>query len=234
MTKHIMYQKNMMLRALCIGAVSLWAASARAQTATTTAPATAAPAAAAPVAPGAPAAAALPVAPAAAPTSPVSTPSMAGPLAVNLKPESFDIPDFGKIYVSGAVTAIALSDTPRFYGEKSVISDISNAQVFVQKVDGAFQFFLDAGAYSFPTVGVPYTTAGNTNSATFGALPIGYIKYAPTANFSIEAGKLPTLIGAEYAFTYENMNISRGLLWNQEPLISRGIQANPPGAGPRG
>ena len=25
-----------------------------------------------------------------------------GPLTVNLKPESFDIPDFGKIYVSGA------------------------------------------------------------------------------------------------------------------------------------
>ncbi len=151
---------------------------------------------------------------------------MEGPLAVNLKPESFDIPDFGKIYVSGAVTGIALADTPRFFGEKSAIADVSNAQVFVQKVDGAFQFFLDAGAYSFPTVGVPYTTASNTMSATFGALPIAFVKYAPNANFSIEAGKLPTLIGAEYAFTYENMNISRGLLWNQEPLISRGVQAN--------
>jgi hypothetical protein len=41
-------------------------------------------------------------------------------------------------------------------GEKR-IADVSNAQVFIQKVDGAFQFFLDAGAYSFPTVGVPYT-----------------------------------------------------------------------------
>jgi hypothetical protein len=151
---------------------------------------------------------------------------MEGPLAVNLKPESFDIPDFGKIYVSGAVTAIALADTPTFFGEKSAIADVSNAQIFIQKVDGAFQFFADAGAYSFPTVGVPYTTASNTMSATFGALPIGFVKYAPTAAFSIEAGKLPTLIGAEYAFTYENMNISRGLLWNQEPLISRGVQAN--------
>jgi hypothetical protein len=150
---------------------------------------------------------------------------MEGPLTVNVKPESFDIPDFGKIYVSGAVTAIALADTPQFYGEKSAIADISNAQVFIQKVDGAFQFFLDAGAYSFPTVGVPYLTASNTMSADFGALPIGFIKYV-NGNFSIQAGKLPTLIGAEYAFTYENMNISRGLLWNQEPLISRGVQAN--------
>ncbi|MGA2693168.1 MAG: outer membrane beta-barrel protein [Opitutaceae bacterium] len=150
---------------------------------------------------------------------------MEGPLAVNVKPESFDIPDFGKIYVSGAVTAIALADTPVFAGEKDAISDISNAQVFVQKVDGAFQFFLDAGAYSFPTIGVPYLSAGNTNSATFGALPLGYVKLV-SGNFSVEAGKLPTLIGAEYGFTYENMNISRGLLWNQEPLISRGVQAN--------
>jgi hypothetical protein len=151
---------------------------------------------------------------------------MEGPLTVNVKPESFAIPDFGTIYVSGAVTAIALTDTPKFAGEKDAISDISNAQVFIQKVDGEFQFFVDVGAYSFPTVGVPYTTAGNTNSATFGALPIGFVKWAPNAAFSIEAGKLPTLIGAEYAFTYENMNISRGLLWNQEPLISRGVQAN--------
>ncbi len=45
-------------------------------------------------------------------------------------------------------------------------------------------------------------------------------------NFSISAGKLPTLIGDEYTFTFENMNIQRGLLWNQEPAISDGVQAN--------
>ena len=150
---------------------------------------------------------------------------MEGPLTVNLKPLSFDIPDFGKIYVSGAVTAIGLADTPTFFGEKSAYGDMSNAQVFVQKVDGAMQFFLDAGTYSFPTVGVPYAEAGTTMNNTFGALPIAFLKYV-NGNFSLQAGKLPTLIGAEYAFTYENMNISRGLLWNQEPLISRGVQAN--------
>ena len=42
----------------------------------------------------------------------------------------------------------------------------------------------------------------------------------------MQFGKLPTLIGAEYAFTFQNMNIERGLLWNQEPIISRGIQGN--------
>ena len=49
---------------------------------------------------------------------------------------------------------------------------------------------------------------------------------APTDEFSLQFGKLPTLIGAEYTFTFQNMNIERGLLWNQEPAISRGVQAN--------
>ena len=57
-------------------------------------------------------------------------------------------------------------------------------------------------------------------------MPIAFIKLAPTDNFSIQAGKLPTLIGTEYAFTFQNTNIQRGLLWNQENIISRGVQAN--------
>src|SRR6185437_6543304 len=51
-------------------------------------------------------------------------------------------------------------------------------------------------------------------------------KLAPSEHFSIEAGKLPTLIGAEYTFSFENMNIERGLLWNQENAVNRGIQVN--------
>ena len=47
-----------------------------------------------------------------------------------------------------------------------------------------------------------------------------------TILFNVIAGELPTLIGDEYAFTYENMNVERGLLWAQEPLVSRGVQAN--------
>ncbi len=45
-------------------------------------------------------------------------------------------------------------------------------------------------------------------------------------NTSILIGALPTLIGAEYTFSFENVNIERGLLWNQENAINRGIQVN--------
>ncbi|MBU2781439.1 outer membrane beta-barrel protein, partial [Acidithiobacillus caldus] len=42
----------------------------------------------------------------------------------------------------------------------------------------------------------------------------------------VEIGKLPTLIGAEDGFTFQNLNIERGLLWDVEPIVSRGVQAN--------
>jgi hypothetical protein len=69
----------------------------------------------------------------------------------------------------------------------------------------------------------------NTNQTTqrfFSPLPQAFVKIAPTDTFSISAGKLPTLIGAEYTFTFENMNIERELLWNQENAVNRGVQAN--------
>ena len=151
---------------------------------------------------------------------------MEGPLTVNVKPESFDIPDIGKIYVSGAVSGLFLAEDTLFPGDRHALADVSNAQVFVQKVDGTFQFFVQAGVYSLPSLGAGYLTAGNATNDLYGPMPVAFIKIAPTSSFSIQAGKLPTLCGAEYTFTYENMNIERGLLWNQEPAISRGVQVN--------
>ena len=43
---------------------------------------------------------------------------------------------------------------------------------------------------------------------------------------NILIGALPSLTGAEYTFTFENMNIERGLLWNQENSVNRGVQVN--------
>ena len=52
------------------------------------------------------------------------------------------------------------------------------------------------------------------------------MKIVPNSNVNIEVGALPTLVGAEYAFTFENFNIERGLLWNVEPVVSKGVQLN--------
>src|SRR5207248_3346940 len=44
--------------------------------------------------------------------------------------------------------------------------------------------------------------------------------------FNVQVGALPTLVGAEYTFSFQNMNVERGLLWNQENAVNRGIQLN--------
>jgi Putative beta-barrel porin-2, OmpL-like. bbp2 len=42
----------------------------------------------------------------------------------------------------------------------------------------------------------------------------------------VEVVALPTLIGAEYTFSFQNANIERRVLWNQENAVNRGIQLN--------
>jgi len=98
--------------------------------------------------------------------------------------------------------------------------------VIIQKPDGLIQYYLQVGAYSIPALGFPYTSSGNAVNRLWSPLPVAYAKIAPSSNFSLLAGNLPTLIGAEYTFTFENVNIERGLLWNQENAVNRGVQAN--------
>ena len=172
------------------------------------------------------AALALAFAPQAAHADALTTPSMVGPLTANPDPFHFDAGPLGPIYVTGAVSGLALWQDNVAPGDDSSQLDFSNAQVFVQKTDGWFQFFVQAGGYSLPSLGTPYFRATKVTDNTYGWLPQGFLKIAPTDNFSIQIGKLPTLVGAESTFTFENMNIERGLLWNQEPAVSRGVQAN--------
>ena len=154
------------------------------------------------------------------------------PLTNNPNPLSVDAGPLGKVYISGALSGMAFTQDNHVgsdsFGktQKSQYTDITNAQVIVQKVDGLVQFYVQGGSYSTPTVGIPYTRSAQITDKAFGNIPIAYIKLAPTDNFSIQAGKLPTLIGTEYAFTFQNTNIQRGLIWNQENIISRGVQAN--------
>jgi len=171
----------------------------------------------------------------AAPAAPALMQGMNFPLANNPNPLSVDAGPLGKVYISGALSGIGLTqsnsvdhvqlgaDTMK---QKSQYADISNAQVILQKVDGLVQFYAQGGSYSLPTIGNGYVRSTKITHQEYGNIPVAYIKLVPTDNFSIQAGKLPTLIGTEYAFTFQNTNIERGLIWNVENVISRGVQAN--------
>ena len=86
------------------------------------------------------------------------------------------------------VTGLFLAEDTLIPGDRHSLADVSNAQVFVQKVDGMFQFFIQAGVYSLPSLGAGYLTAGNATTDLYGPMPQAFVKFAPTSAFSIEAG----------------------------------------------
>jgi hypothetical protein len=159
------------------------------------------------------------------PAAALPTPSITGPLA-GIPPIIFDAGPFGKIAVNGILNGYALGQGNYVPGDKSTQATLGNGQVWIQKTDGWFQFYLQGGTYAIPALATPYLDTGNTLSDFYGPLPVAFLKLVPSKNTSIMIGELPTLIGAEYTFSFENMNIERGLLWNQENAISRGIQIN--------
>jgi len=157
---------------------------------------------------------------------PVPFPAMVGTLAANPKPPEVDAGPLGKINVDGVVSGLGFYQDSVAPGDRQTFADIANGQVFVQKTTGVVQFYLQAGVYSLPTVGVPYVKATTLTQNTYGALPQAFVKIVANANWSIQAGKLPTLIGPEGSYTFQNMNIQRGLLWGQENVVTRAVQIN--------
>jgi hypothetical protein len=148
-----------------------------------------------------------------------------GPLA-DEPPLVFDAGPIGKLSVNGIISGTGAWQSNHVPGDKAGQAALSNGQIFLQKTDGWFQFYLQAGAYTMPALGTPFLATDKTISDFFGPVPVGFVKFQAGKNTSIQIGALPTLIGAEYTFTFENMNIERGLLWNQEPAVSKGIQIN--------
>ncbi len=156
---------------------------------------------------------------------PLTTPAITGPLSQQL-PAMFNAGPFGDIAVNGVVSGMGLLQTNHVPGDDNKQASLSNGQIFIQKTDGWFQFYVQAGGYNISALGLPYVSAENTTNGLFGVLPVAFVKLQAGKNTSIEIGKLPTLIGAEYTFSFENMNVERGLLWNQENAVNRGIQVN--------
>lgn len=180
-------------------------------------------AAAAPAAGQAPATPAEP--PKADPPAPLPTPSVTGPLQW-LPPAIFDAGPLGKIAANGIVTGSGLWQDNHVPGDDTGQAALSNGQIFIQKADGKYQYFIEVGAYTLPSLGTAFLPADKTVSDFFGPVPVAFLKVPVGKTTSFQIGALPTLMGAEYTFTFENMNIERGLLWNQENAVNRGIQVN--------
>jgi hypothetical protein len=96
------------------------------------------------------------------PSLPTAMPAMAGPLILNPNPTIFNAGSFGNVFITGALTGLALSQGNATAGDSGALVDLTNAQVFAQKTDGVVQFFIQGGGYSLPAVGIRYVNAIQT------------------------------------------------------------------------
>jgi len=164
----------------------------------------------------------------------ISTPAFGGVIKANPNPACI-VTGFGDIYVGGAVTGYAynfsnpfssLFTPPGVQDDRAGRVYFTNVQGWFQKADGPLQFYVHTGLYSIPTLGLPVFSALDQTDLLFGPVPVAFGKYQFNDEWSLQGGRMFTNIGTELLFTYQNLNISRGLLFNQENFINHGVQVN--------
>ncbi|GJD28804.1 hypothetical protein PMNALOAF_0033 [Methylobacterium adhaesivum] len=165
----------------------------------------------------------------------ITFPSYGGIIKQNPNPACLTLGGFGDIYVGGAVSGYFYTQSNQFptsfappgiNADRAARADFSNLMGFIQKADGPFQFYAAFGAYTIPGLGAPIYSAIEQNDLLYSPVPIVFGKYVFNDTWSIQGGRMPTLIGSELPFTFQNLNISRGLLFNQENVINQGVQVN--------
>ena len=169
---------------------------------------------------------AAPAPPAAQPPAPLSAFVLTGPLQW-LPPAVFDAGPLGKLSVNGIVTGFSQFQNNSVPGDASAQATLSNGQIFIQKADGKVQYYIQAGVYTMPTLCIAVCKRSKHREqflwAGSGRLPE---VAGRSFNTQFVIGSLPTLMGAESTFTYQNFNIERGIVRNQENAVNRGIQIN--------
>ena len=164
--------------------------------------------------------------PAPAASTAMTAPALTGPLVANPNPMSLDLGPLGSAYFTGIVSGLGMWQNNVFPGDQHALASLSNGQFSFQKTDGLFQYYLQVGAYTIPALGAPYFNVRTTTGDFYGPVPLAWAKVVPTDYFSIQGGQIPAVFGMENTFSFQNMNIERGLVWAQEPAISRGGQLN--------
>ncbi len=163
-------------------------------------------------------------------------PAYGGVIKANPNPTCFAVGSLGDIYVGGALTGYGYVQsnpfsnfaTPAAPGERDRAGrfDFSNLQGWVQNPEGMFQFYVQGGGYAIPQLGVANVGSIAQTDLLFTPLPVAFGKIQINDAWSIQGGRMPTIIGSEAPFTFQNLNINRGLLFVQENVINQGVQLN--------
>jgi hypothetical protein len=159
--------------------------------------------------------------PASASPAPTPTPT-ASPYAYGTIGGAFTVYGF---QTNGGTNATGALDTPTG-ADRQGRDDVGNMLVNASYTSGLYKASITGGGYSFLTVGQAinptFQHAANTYLYTW--VPLASAQYtSPDQHWTIVAGKLGTMLGAEGIFTYQNIDVERGLAWSMEPVISRGV-----------
>ena len=149
---------------------------------------------------------------------------MAETLAFSKESLGIDLDDLGFYKLSVAATGLVGHQTNPMPGNNQTISDLSNAQILIEKLEGPIQLSAIVGSYSIAELSAAYVRSSVLPNNTWGYLPAGWLKIPAGDQFSVSFGKLFAIGGLEGTFSYENTNIQRGLLWKQTSSVSRGVQ----------
>ncbi len=163
-------------------------------------------------------------------------PTYGGVIKANPNPTCFAVGALGDIYVGGALTGYGYYQTNPFSNfatpaapnerDRAGRFDFSNLQGWIQKPEGTFQFYVQGGGYAIPGLGVPNVSSIAQTDLLFTPLPVAFGKIQINDAWSVQGGRMPTIIGSELPFTFQNLNINRGLLFAQENVINHGVQVN--------
>lgn len=143
--------------------------------------------------------------------APLPTPPITGPLQA-APPHIIEGGPLGKLSWNGIVSGMGLWQGNPAAGDKPTQAALSNGELFIQKTDGWWQFYVQAGAYTIPSLGIPFISTEKAITDLYSPVPVAFLKLVLGKSTSILVGSLPGLVGAEYTFDFENMNVQRGLL----------------------
>jgi hypothetical protein len=106
---------------------------------------------------------------------------MAGPLTL---PSTlmFDAGPLGKVNVGGVVSGIGQAQGNWVPGDQASRWDLDNGQVFIEKNNGWWQYFIQAGAYNIPDLGAPTLSTSDWVKQLYGPFPQGFLKIQPSAD----------------------------------------------------
>src|SRR5262250_3296450 len=110
--------------------------------------------------------------PAEPPPTALPTPVIVGPLQA-LPPVVFETgPVLGNIAANGILSGFGMWQGNHVPGDAVTQAALSNGQVFIQKTNGWWQFYVQAGAYTLPALATPFLATDKTMTNFYGPVPV--------------------------------------------------------------